>query len=239
MQSTQNQAPNALLSQYGLSHYFSSEQHKNNFNSCFLAQYDTHFSTIQQIHAKNEMFKMLQSTMPDATFTRTEEQIEIISKGPSAFYISTYEELNDLTMGHLNKTGVKPAAVLKLLHRFRYMRNRGTSKALHIFMDQKFSGSGFIKGGRYAHNFRRNVRYGSFVRYVVFSMYSDVVMSFRREEEGAAGYSGHYPQYFSSGLKSRPSAFLTRRCRLVGYEKGYRQKLLVVLLSAVHALRSV
>lgn len=217
MHSIQNQTSNNRLSQYGLSHYFQGEQDKNEFNSCFLAQYDTHFSTIQQIHAKNEMFKMLQSTMPDAAFTRTEEQIELLAGGGSVYYLGKEVEMGDLSVGHLNKTAVKPAAILKLLYRFRYMRNRGTSKALHIFMDQKFSGSGFIKGGRYAYNFRRNVRYGSFVRYVVFSMYSDAVMSFRREEAGAAGYAGHYPQYFNSGLKSRPSAFLTRTNRSLSF----------------------
>lgn len=45
------------FSNYGISHTFSSEKYSSSFNCRFLAQYDTHFSTIRQIYVKNELFK--------------------------------------------------------------------------------------------------------------------------------------------------------------------------------------
>lgn len=177
--------------------------------------------------------------MPDVTYTRHQEQLTLLKQSSAMFYLKELAEMgHDRTAGHKFGYLTKGATILKLLHRFRYMRYRGVSKILHVFVDQKFSGSGYVKNGRYTHNFRHNVRYGSIVRFSVFSMYSDAILEYRRGDAGAAGYNGHYPAFFPSGLAHKPSAFLARKGHIV-YGNSSRQKLLVILLSAVNMLRSV
>lgn len=230
---------NYRFSDYGIIQIFSNLKNSSSFNSKFLAQYDTHFSTIRHIYAKNELFRWLQSTMPDAAYTRYEAQTTLLTQSPGRFFLKDLSEMGyDRTAGQRFGHITRGSSILKLLYRFRYMRYSGASKVLNVLVDQKFSGSGYIKAGRYAHNFRKNVRYGAIVRFSVFSMYSDAILEYRRGELGAAGYGGHYPAYYDSGLKARPSAFLTRK-GLIKYESSSRQRLLVVLLSAVNALRSV
>lgn len=128
--------------------------------------------------------------------------------------------------------------MLKLLHRFRYRKMKNTSKHLHVFMDQKFSGSGLIKSGRYVHNFRRNIRFGAFVRTSVWAFYTGAFLHYS-PLTSADEYSRSC-RYTTLNLSKHPSAFFRRRATTVHFDKSFsRQTLLFTMLSAVTALRTV
>ena len=114
------------------------------FNSLFLVQYDAHFSAISHIYTQAALFKMLQTTMPDATAYITTDSIESIINSRPNFREQRKWELGEMSMGFPDTESQKLSSVLRLIHRFRYAKYRRSSKHLHIFMDQKFSGSGLV-----------------------------------------------------------------------------------------------
>jgi hypothetical protein len=230
--------PDSLFRTGGISQHTSLQTKKTMFNSTFLAQYDSHFNSIQQIYTQNILFKLLQSTLPDAAVTRTVAENLRLKTSKYAYLMDRRAELGDLSLGASSNTSTSINVVLKLLYHYRFKKLRRSSKHLHVFMDQKFSGSGFLKSGRHAPNFRRNIRYGAFVRASVWSFYSGAFLAY--SQTGPKSKNFGYVQFTTQNLTKKPSAFFRRNSSFVKFSSGYtRHTLLVVMLSAVTALRTV
>lgn len=206
------------------------------FNSQFLAQYDSHFNSIQQIYTQTAFFKLLQTTMPDVAFTRTGEDAYELSLSNYNFYKNLQKEFGGYVVGVDKTAPVKVQTVLKLLYRFRYCKTRKTSKHLQILLDQKFSGSGLIRSGRYTKNYRRNIRYGAFVRTGIWAWYTGVL----KQCDSFASYKAVNTYSTTQNMSKNASAFFRRRARVIFFEgQNTRKTLYTTMLAAVTALRTV
>lgn len=221
----------------GHSPYLLDSSRKTRFNSMFLAQYDSHFNSIQHIYTQTTLFKLLQSTMPDAVTTKSRADEKSLQFDAYKFYADLSAGLGDLTLGSAEPVSTNVKTVIKLLYQFRYRNSKKLSKHLHVFMDQKYTGSGFLKSGRYGYNLRRNVRYGAFVRVGFWAFYSGASLAYQL---GSKNPGRVYRRFTAVNLQNRPSAFFRKQFKNILFShNGSRQLLLIVMLSAVTALRTV